>query len=673
MKFAFVLAGLLATTSAFPAWGQATSATSGVAFTGAQLAARFGALPEIEHISLSPNGQKAAVISPVARGQVVLVVDLVKGGAPRPIVRETTPGEHLQSCDWATDERLVCNIAITAQTTDGLLNFSRLIAVNSDGSDSRKLTAEAGANAMGYLQKGGWLIDWHGSGGPGTVLMTRQYVPENSLNTRLNKEADGLGVESVDVETLVRKPVEPARRSAISYVSDGKGEVRLMALEPSTDEGFTNGRVDYFYRKAGSRSWDKLGQVTSTTSGQNTGFAPAAVDSDLNVAYGFASKNGFQALYRRKLDGSNADELVLGRGDVDVDRLLTIGRNARVVGASYATERRVNEFFDPQLKALGAGLKKALLDQPNVDFYDSSADESKLLLLASSDTQPGQFYLYDKDSHHLEALLQVRPQLNEIRMGAMQPMTFPAADGTRIPGYLTLPPGGTGKNLPAIVMPHGGPGSRDEWGFDWLVQFFAVRGYAVLQPNYRGSTGYGADWYKRNGFQSWRTAIGDVNDAGRWLQAQGIAAPGKLAIFGWSYGGYAALQSPMLDPNLFKAIVAVAPVTDLEMLRRESENFTSKLEVDAFIGHGSFVREGSPAQNAAVIKAPVLLFHGDRDTNVAIAESRVMADRLRSAGKQVQLVEFPGLAHSLVDAAARTRLLGESDTFLRKHLGLPAE
>jgi dipeptidyl aminopeptidase/acylaminoacyl peptidase len=257
-----------------------------------------------------------------------------------------------------------------------------------------------------------------------------------------------------------------------------------------------------------------------------------------------------------------------------------------------------------------------------------------------------------------------------MKLAEMTPIEYPAADGTMIPAYLTLPPGGTGKNLPAIVMPHGGPSARDEWGFDWLVQFYATAGYAVLQPNYRGSAGYGSDWYQKNGFQSWKTAIGDVDDAGRWLLKQGIAAPGKLAIVGWSYGGYAALQSQVLDPALFKAVVAIAPVTDLDRLRDESRQFTNFLVVDKIVGSGPHVEEGSPARHADRFQAPVLLFHGDKDRNVGVGESRLMHDRLVSAGKSVEYVEFPGLDHQLLDAAARTRLLAESDAFIRKALGL---
>lgn len=190
----------------------------------------------------------------------------------------------------------------------------------------------------------------------------------------------------------------------------------------------------------------------------------------------------------------------------------------------------------------------------------------------------------------------------------------------------------------------------------------------MLQPNFRGSSGYGEKWFEKNGFQSWRTAIGDVNDGGRWLVAQGIAAPAKLAIVGWSYGGYAALQSAVLDPDLFKAIVAIAPVTDLDMLREEARHYVNFPLVDRFIGNGPHVRDGSPARNVAAINAPVLLFHADHDANVGVSESRVMASRLRSAGKQVEYVEFKGLDHQIDDSDARTEMLDRADTFLRASL-----
>jgi dipeptidyl aminopeptidase/acylaminoacyl peptidase len=156
-------------------------------------------------------------------------------------------------------------------------------------------------------------------------------------------------------------------------------------------------------------------------------------------------------------------------------------------------------------------------------------DERKLLVFAGGDTDPGVYYLFDRDKHDLHILSPARPQLEGRALATMKAIRYKTADGTEIPAFLTLPPGKeSAKGLPAIVMPHGGPASRDEWGFDWLPQYFAARAYAVLQPNFRGSSGYGDAWFQQNGFKSWRVAIGDVVDAGRWLVTQGIADPKKL-------------------------------------------------------------------------------------------------------------------------------------------------
>jgi len=188
----------------------------------------------------------------------------------------------------------------------------------------------------------------------------------------------------------------------------------------------------------------------------------------------------------------------------------------------------------------------------------------------------------------------------------------------------------------------------------------------VLQPNFRGSAGYGDTWFQNNGFQSWRTAIGDIDDSARWLVSQGIADPAKLAIFGWSYGGYAALQSAATEPSLFKAVIAVAPVADLDLLKKESENWSNyRIERD-FIGSGPHIQEGSPARQAAKIKAPVMLFHGNFDRNVSIRQSQLMADRLKDAGKPAKFVTYDKLDHYLEDSNARKDMLLQSVNFLRE-------
>ena len=634
------------------------------------LARKFGARESVQQISLSPSGTKLAVIVPApAGGQALAVVDLAGDASLRPILKSKGGSEELRYCRWATDAMLICSALYRRDGTDGPEYFSRLFTVDSVSGGIKMLSQDTSNRGLYQMNYGGALIDWVAEGHPGRVLMTRQFVPQTSLNTRIKSDLEGFGVEAVDVETQKRAVVEKPRGESGEFISDGHGTVRVMGMYPRHPTGYLKGYVDYLYRRKGSRDWEKLSQLTLGAQNQ-AGFNPYAVDSTADVVYGFDDAAGFKALYSVALDGTFSKKLLVSRNDVDVDGLIRIGRSQRVVVASYATEKRRSEFFDPELKRLRASLTKALPQQPMIDFVDSTADESKLLVFAGSDTHPGTFYLFDKTSKSLGPLLPLRAELNGVALGGMKPITYPGPDGVQIPGYLTLPAGSSGKGLPAIVMPHGGPGARDEWGFDWLAQYYAARGFAVLQPNFRGSAGYGEAWFQKNGFQSWKTAIGDVNAAGKWLEAQGIAAPGKLAIVGWSYGGYAALQSAALDPDLFKAIVAVAPVTDLDRWREDFRDSASFKLVDQFVGRGPHLREGSPAQNASAIRAPVLLFHGDKDANVEIGHSRLMADKLKNAGKKVELVEFKQLDHQLDDGDARATLLSQSDAFIRRALGL---
>lgn len=649
---------------------------AGAAFTSPVMASeaeedakRFGARSSVLDISLSPSGTKLAWIAPgPGHTEQLFVIDMVDGKGVTPISTNSAVHADLSRCEWATDERLVCEVYGMSKAGDGVLvPFTRMFTIGDDGSDVTSLTERSTSRSLGFNQDGGDIVALDIEGEEGRLLMTRNYIPERTTGTRMASSKEGLGVDQIDVENGKRRTELQPDAGADYYIADDKGYVRLKARSATDSSGYVKDSRMYLVRESGKNNWERLADIT--LNGEQIEFTPAAIDAGSNQLFAYSTINGYVALVGIPLDGSGTAKIIAARDDVDVDGLVRIGRQRRVVGVSYATEKRAVEYFDEELASLAKALGQALPKQPLINFAGASSDESKLIIIASSDTDPGTVYLFDKGAKKLEVLLAMRDPLVDRTMGEMRPITFPASDGTQIPGYLTLPPGSDGKGLPAIVLPHGGPAARDYWGFDWMVQFFTARGFAVLQPNFRGSAGYGEAWFGRNGYQEWDVAIGDVNDAGRWMISEGIAAPDKLAIVGWSYGGYAALQSQVVDPQLYKAVVAIAPVTDLEYLRSDARAYTNFRFRDEQLGRGPHIDAGSPRRHAEKFAAPVALFHGTLDVNVDVRHSKGMADALNDAGKPVTYVEFEDLRHGLRDSDARTRMLGSIDSFLTQSLG----
>jgi dipeptidyl aminopeptidase/acylaminoacyl peptidase len=632
-------------------------------------AAAFGARPSVSDLTLSPDGMRVAWIAPAAgQGAVVYTMSLAKDAKAQGAFTANGNGERVSSCRWVSNERLVCTVALMRKDpTLGVVPISRVIAVNIDGTNQQMLSTRENSYSHGWQLGGGEVIDWLPDA-ESSVLMVRVYLADDRTGSRIGSADAGLGVDQLDTRNLQSHRIEPPRREAMDYISDGRGHVRIVGLRSHDSSGNDTGTVEFLYHPADSQ---ELQPLASYHSADRSGFLPVAVDPDLNVAYGFKKLEGRSAVYSIALDGSRHEQLIYANPEVDVAGLIRIGRRNRVVGATYITEYRHAVFFAPEIKALTEALAKALPQHPRLRIVDASVDESRLLVLASSDTDPGVYYIFDRKSHELQTFLVVRSQLEGVKLAAVKPVTYAAADGTSIPAYLTLPAGmESAKGLPALVLPHGGPGARDEWGFDWLAQFFAARGYAVLQPNFRGSAGYGDAWFVQNGFRSWNVAVGDVIDGGRWLVNEGIADPGKLAILGWSYGGYAALQSAVVEPTLFKAVVAIAPVTDLNELKEEHRHWSDFELVSHYVGDGPHTREGSPAQHADRFRVPVLLFHGGLDRNVGIQQSRLMEERLKAAGAKCTLVTWDDLDHYLENSSARAQLLSQSDAFLRASFGM---
>lgn len=626
-------------------------------------AAAFGAREAVAQPTLSPDGSELLYLTPGSGRSTVAIVANLATGASRAVTKSEGTPDQLRWCKYVSMNRVVCQVSALIDNGTAIIGSGRLLSLDLDG-HNLKLLGQTSSTYDAYArQYDGEVIDWM-DGLSGSVLMSRQYVPEEyKMNTRLIRTKSGLGVDKVDTASLHATAIESPNVSASGFMGDGRGNVRLMSSAGVNASGYLSGEMTYYYRTPASKDWHQLAVSVDDN------WQPLAIDAATNQLYVLKKYGGRMALFAITLSDSPVEQLVAQNMQVDIDDVVREGRAQKVIGYTFAEDTRRAIYFNPEFKALSAGLSRALPNLPTVDFVDASADGNKLLIFAGSDQDPGRYYVFDRPTKSLHEALLARPKLEGRVLAKQQSLVIHAPDGTAIPAYLTLPPNSAGKNLPAVVLPHGGPSARDEWGFDWLPQFLAARGYAVLQPQYRGSAGFGDAWLNENGFKNWRTSIGDVTASAKWLASQGIADPKRLAIVGWSYGGYAALQSAATEPSLYKAVVAIAPVTDLAMLKEDFRNFTNFRLVESEIGSGPHVADGSPLRHAADITAPVLLVHGTLDANVSYRHSKKMEEALENAGKRSELITFDGLDHQLEDSAARTQLLTRMGQFLDAAIG----
>ena len=626
----------------------------------------FGTRPAASQVAISPSGDKVVMlVAGPGKSTYAKVFDLVSGAATTAVASAGDP-ESLDWCQFASDTKLVCRYGGNVPVDGQLVGFSRLVTVGIDGKRLKLLGQQQSFYDSGLRQVDGSILDWL-PGSTGAVLMAREYMPEvGRTGSNISRTKEGLGIDRIDLETLKSDQVEAPSRYASGYLTDGRGNVRLRTHDEADGSGTLTGVTTYSYRRLGSDDWETLGKYDSR---DGSGFYPLAIEADSNSLFVLKKLDGRQALYRMALDGTAATTLVAKNAAVDIGGVSRVGRGQRIISYNYTDDSDHSVYFDAEFAKLSTSLGKALPSSPIIDFAGASADGSKLLIFAGSDTKPGTYYQLDRKTLEMSDLADVRPSLKAKTLSPVRAVRYTARDGVSIPAYVTIPAGSSGKAMPAVVLPHGGPSSRDEWGFDWLAQFIAARGYVVIQANYRGSTGYGDDFENENGFRNWRTAISDVTDAARFLVKDGIADKDRLAIVGWSYGGYAALQAAAVEPDMFKTVVAIAPVTDLALLKRDAQGFTNSELVNDFVGSGDHIRSGSPLRNAQAIKVPVLLVHGDLDTNVGIDHSLKMAATLKSLGKPVELLKYSGLDHQLEDSNARVEMLTKMGEALDKAIG----
>jgi dipeptidyl aminopeptidase/acylaminoacyl peptidase len=333
-------------------------------------------------------------------------------------------------------------------------------------------------------------------------------------------------------------------------------------------------------------------------------------------------------------------------------------------------------FFDEEMKNIYDRLAKDL-GKFQINITSATKAEDKFMIRVYSDRNLGSYYVYDKNTDQLTKVAEISPWLKEEELAEMLPVQYTSRDGVTINAYLTLPAGytmETAKKLPVVINPHGGPWARDGWYFNPEVQFMANRGYAVLQPNFRGSTGYGRKFWEIS-FKQWgQTMQDDVTDGTKWLIDQGIADPERIAIYGGSYGGYATLQGIVREPDLYAAAVDYVGVSNLfTFLQTIPPYWKPYLQMmyemvgDPKADSLMFVAN-SPAMNADKIKTPLFIAQGANDPRVNKAESDQMVEALKTRGVEVEYLVKDNEGHGFANEENRFEFYRSMETFLGKHL-----
>ena len=349
-----------------------------------------------------------------------------------------------------------------------------------------------------------------------------------------------------------------------------------------------------------------------------------------------------------------------------------------LIYVAYYGEKPVRIFFDEDVQATNDMLEGAFPDQI-VRPITWNKDRSKVVVSVSSSNNPGEYYYFDKENMILTFLWDRSPWLDRSKLSKMTAIKYTARDGLEIHGYLTTPVNSDGKNMPMIVHPHGGPNVRDTYGYDPYVQFLASRGYAVFQPNFRGSTGYGAYHYISANKQFGKDMQDDITDGVYHLIEQGIADKDRIAIFGASYGGYATMAGLTFTPDLYAAGINYVGVVDLELLQEDSNRNSRRFgyyydELRLEWGDPDnpedmpYIIETSPLRQAHKIKSPVLIVHGAQDNNVRLVHARKLANKLDSLGKEYEWYVEPYEGHGFRGEQSTLNLFGKVEVFLDKHL-----
>lgn len=610
------------------------------------LAAPVAAIPvddffrdaEFKEVTLSPRGDYFTVAVP--RGDRTYLV--VMRTRDKKIVSSWDFGSnrHAESVRWVGDERFFVTVTRKTGSFDVpvIENFD-VYASNVDGKRRRQIPDANKYQFVSLLPED-----------PDHVLVQRSI--DNAFLFKLN-------VWNGETTVVASAPV---RRG--SFVVDFAGRPRYVIGSEADNSTVILRREE--------DGWKEVQR--------------APFGADVRLPIGFAA-DGQRVYFTESADGgppaivlvdpeSGVREEVLPAKRVEPSGYLRSSDQRHLLAVYYEDGLPAYEWVDedhPESK-IYAGLINAFPDRA-VFFGGVSRDGRFILVLTFSDRDPGRYYLFDRENGTATYLLASRPWIDPKRMSPKRPIEYRARDGTLVHGYLTLPEGSSGRNLPLILHPHGGPhGVRDSWGFDPIVQFLASRGYAVLQVNFRGSGGYGMG-FLRQGFRNWGTSmIDDMNDGVRWAIEQGIADPNRICTFGASYGGYAALQVLVREPELYRCAIGYVGVYSLPLMFRDGDIPRSEEGRDylrrVLPEDRAEQERQSPVFNVERIRVPVMLVHGEKDQRVPMSQFRALKEALTRVGRPPEREVLAAKeGHGFYDLENNRRLYTELEAFLARHIG----
>ncbi|MEH8017959.1 S9 family peptidase [Rheinheimera muenzenbergensis] len=611
----------------------------------------FASAPAIDKLKLSPDGSKLSMIQTLdtEKEQLVLVklFDL-QTGEQKYLVKADSRDLRIYSVIWANNKQLLMRAAYASHRYGTPVTETRLMLIDVETGKNRSVV-------NGQLQ--------------GKLVRTPQFqsnivalMPEDEHNILLALDGfnhgTGTSVVKVSLNGGLHEMVAHARKDLYDWVADRQHRPRIALFRDDT-------RYEVQEKMLDTKEFRTLWQFELFSEQE---VWPIGFDADPNILYVSAYHEGKLAIFKTDLSAAQPT-LQLVKADENYD----VPADIRYSWQDNKVIAIGEEYVDADYQAFQKAVDKALPDADN-HIVSMSNDKNRYIIETSSATSPGSYLLGERKEKSMTFLLDKYSQLDPELMVAKQKIQYQARDGLNIEGYLTTPLGYQQGAVPTIIFPHGGPISFDDGGFDYWTQFFANRGYAVLQMNFRGSHGYGFD-FKQMGLQGWGLQMqDDVEDGTRWLINKGIADPKRICIVGASYGGYAALMGAVKTPDLYQCAVSFAGVTDVEALVKSHRRYNNYEVVKKQVGDDfDLLEQRSPVNHADKIQLPVLLVHGTKDRSVPVKQSVAMYKALKSENKDVQYIELEDGDHYLSTNSHRRQTFKAMDRFLKQHLNTQSQ